>query len=782
MKLLYTWVQEYKSFKNEGFNFSSKHKFEFDYDTFTLKYSQNYEFIDEFFSKELDVYTKDKSSKKDENKDDKKGKINDLTVIVGNNGSGKTTLLEMIFAKFIEDKYESELDVITCFEDNEKIKVYCKINKELYLETDDKNKEIFEIKKNYDSNKYIIINNHDKTNEFYEFELKENLNFIYYSNTFDNRYCVGTKKDKRDNTYDISTNGLLRKEKLNGVYDNKISLDKDPIINFFQNDFYRQIQFIYDFQESKNYIDFNLPSFATVRFNNLYEVIELIYNRLYSEYDQTLEYSELRKHIENELVEYQLQHGNEYLDKNVKYLGLKLLSLIMNVNKKLDDFVDDRYKLGGIIDNKKDSCIIGIKIIQGTFLNFLYGYILTGIKARDSLYKKMIANIENCINKKIRSKSNINDLFNFIKDFTWLMFEGHEISDKQINYIKSIAKFQSWINTNPIEIINLGLLCDEFSLRVNNNSNEDMNSLENFYQVYRETAKYFNYLEFSWPVSTGEFNMISLFARFYSLIDKENKLLIKLDEEAKYNKNEAIRQDIIILIDEADMTFHPEWQQKYIKKLLNFLQIAYKKYNIQLIISTHSPIMLSDIPNDNVIFLYKGNGKDKNSEVKGMQIKTFGSNIYNLYKQGFFLKKNNFGILGDFATSKIDDIQKILLDCSDKIDEVEDVLIEKQKKAKENGHKISKDKLDNDKITLLKKIRKEAMRDLKYCKKVINIIGEEFIRDMILEQYNEIYKRLEVKNGKIKDIKIEEIKNKFQQLSEEEQNEIIKYIIKIRKK
>ena len=32
MKLLYIWVEDYRCFKNQGFNFSSKQKFEYDKD------------------------------------------------------------------------------------------------------------------------------------------------------------------------------------------------------------------------------------------------------------------------------------------------------------------------------------------------------------------------------------------------------------------------------------------------------------------------------------------------------------------------------------------------------------------------------------------------------------------------------------------------------------------------------------------------------------------------------------------------------------------------------
>jgi predicted ATP-binding protein involved in virulence len=783
MQLLYIWVKEYKCFKNEGFNFSTRHKFKFNYDEFTLEYWENKDYIEKFFSIEENG---NKSNKK--KKYDQKGIINALTAIVGNNGAGKTTLLEMIFSKFTCEKYKNELDIITCFEDNEKIKVYSKINKTLYVKNHSGNKKIFETYesdgcKNDESTsdnieKFRISNNHDKTNEFYESELKKKLFFIYYSSAFDYKYY---RNCREDSVYDISTIGSMKRDNFNGIENNKLSLDKDPNINFFQSDFYRQIQFIYDFQESQKLIDFNLPSSATVGFINLNEVIELIYKRLYSSYGENLNFKQTKRHIKAKINKY-IESG---LENTGEYISIKLLSLIMDINDLLGSSVDKRQKQKEIKDDEIEINTLGIKIVHGILISFLYELILCGVKARDSLYKSIIKNMEEYVINKINSKSNINEIFECIKDFIEQMLtpQINKVNEEKIkNYIISINKIKDWIKSSPIDEINLSSIYGNFSLKVNN-SKEDMNSLGVFYDAYKETAKYFNYLEFAWPVSTGEYNMISLFARFYSLIDKRNKLLIKENEETEIN--EYIRQDVIILIDEADMTFHPEWQQKYIKKLISFLQNVYSKFNMQLIITTHSPIMLSDIPSDNVIFLYKEKGEDLYSTIKENDINTFGSNIYNLYRDGFFLKDNNLGILGDFATYQIQELQNILLKYKGKIVGVDKRINKRILEAHQNGNKIDQNELEKIRLLEFDKFRDKAIEELKYCKRIIDIIGEKFIRDIIMEQYNFIYKTLEVEKDKAKanNIKqVDEIKSTFEGLSKDDQNEIIKYIIQSRKK
>jgi len=74
--------------------------------------------------------------------------------------------------------------------------------------------------------------------------------------------------------------------------------------------------------------------------------------------------------------------------------------------------------------------------------------------------------------------------------------------------------------------------------------------------------------------------------------------------------------------------------------------ITYKYIrNINVILVTHSPFVLSDIPKTNVLFLKDGRPN------YGMQMNTFGANIHHLLKNGFFLP----GLpMGEFAHRKID--------------------------------------------------------------------------------------------------------------------------------
>ena len=77
--------------------------------------------------------------------------------------------------------------------------------------------------------------------------------------------------------------------------------------------------------------------------------------------------------------------------------------------------------------------------------------------------------------------------------------------------------------------------------------------------------------------------------------------------------------------------------------------MLFKEKRFHLIITSHSPFILSDLPKENIIFLEKG--KQVYPFEDGKQ--TFGANIHTLLSHGFFMKD---GLMGEFAKSKIDDV------------------------------------------------------------------------------------------------------------------------------
>ena len=109
-----------------------------------------------------------------------------------------------------------------------------------------------------------------------------------------------------------------------------------------------------------------------------------------------------------------------------------------------------------------------------------------------------------------------------------------------------------------------------------------------------------------------------------------------------------------LVFDETELYYHPEFQRQYLKRLLHALSYCnLTKENVEdpnagfirsinILLITHSPFLLSDIPYGNVLFM-KRQGEDREPQ------KTFGGNVYDLLNNGFFMDS----AMGDVATDKV---------------------------------------------------------------------------------------------------------------------------------
>lgn len=141
-------------------------------------------------------------------------------------------------------------------------------------------------------------------------------------------------------------------------------------------------------------------------------------------------------------------------------------------------------------------------------------------------------------------------------------------------------------------------------------------------------------------LSSGENALLNFYSVLYEFIKD-------LDENEIHN-------NYILLLDEADLGYHPEWKKRFVNSIVKSLPLFFKFKNqqskIQIIFTTHDPLTLSDIPKQNVLFL------DKNFEgitfVNKENKETFGANIHDLLADSFFISD---GLMGDFSKEKIDE-------------------------------------------------------------------------------------------------------------------------------
>jgi len=184
-------------------------------------------------------------------------------------------------------------------------------------------------------------------------------------------------------------------------------------------------------------------------------------------------------------------------------------------------------------------------------------------------------------------------------------------------------------------------LCDEKGNFSINKFNSFINNFFSLYQgiLYIGQRDHPNYLLFEWTgLSSGEHILLNQFSIFYSI------------------KQENISSSyLLILIDEGETGLHPEWQKRYIRDLLNFISHIYPDKNIQIIITSHSPFIASDLPNSNIVFLEKDKQTGRTIVKNGLNDmkQTFGANIHTLLTDSFFMRD---GLMGSFAKEKIDTV------------------------------------------------------------------------------------------------------------------------------
>ena len=150
-------------------------------------------------------------------------------------------------------------------------------------------------------------------------------------------------------------------------------------------------------------------------------------------------------------------------------------------------------------------------------------------------------------------------------------------------------------------------------------------------------------------LSSGETDLLKFYSRLYDASWLQS------------NKFGNIKPPQTVLIDEAENSYHPEWQRQFVSRLLKFLHALYlrnkgteNETEYQVVLTTHSPILLSDIPRMCINYLEK-DSKTGMVSVSTNQPETFGTNVFDLYRNAFFLHN---GMVGEFASERLTKLQK----------------------------------------------------------------------------------------------------------------------------
>ena len=162
-------------------------------------------------------------------------------------------------------------------------------------------------------------------------------------------------------------------------------------------------------------------------------------------------------------------------------------------------------------------------------------------------------------------------------------------------------------------------------------------------------------------LSSGEKAMLDMYSRIYDAVISKHQ----------HDLNSI--WPTLFVFDEAEIGFHPEWQRSYVKNITLFLEEMAKmasdlrrghkqdtpEFRYQVILSSHSPIILSDIPSQCAIMLRRKPNENRTENVSASRKQTFGTNIFELYRDSFFLED---GLMGEFASAYIQQLDKDIED------------------------------------------------------------------------------------------------------------------------
>ena len=366
-----------------------------------------------------------------------------------------------------------------------------------------------------------------------------------------------------------------------------------------------------------------------------------------------------------EIDPYGLKDYSNSIPRGINAIGFLIYKSIHNIFYEEDEFIKkllsesllskcEKYLKEDVFDYEKSGFNLLLDIVKELDKN--------EVKEKDNKLKDGTG--------KVR-KEYVESIIAIVKIFKEIRENGSLID----NDSSSILLKYSNINRSLFEELNDRLLQYTKSKGPMRDLCYDLNKSFNNYNLLKETPDY--------HMSTGEGNLIEIFSQLYTYL--------YMHEESS--------GDIILLVDELETGMHLEWSRRLIKILIDnlseILEDEGKGRKIQLIFTTHSPYMLSDIKLGNVIMIGK-NQETGYSEGKVLQ-NTFAKNIQEIMKENLI-----DNIYGDFALAKINSMI---------------------------------DKLNGEE-------KQEGNEDEKLLKEIY-LISEPILRNKLLEMYDKKYKTVE---------------------------------------
>ncbi len=201
------------------------------------------------------------------------------------------------------------------------------------------------------------------------------------------------------------------------------------------------------------------------------------------------------------------------------------------------------------------------------------------------------------------------------------------------------------------------------------------------------------------------------------------------------NKNRIAYSNVCIILEEIELYFHPQFQKNLIKYILDGIkQMSFAHIKgIQLMIVTHSPFVLSDIPTSNILALEDGMQSKT-------ELQTFGANIYDMLNTSFFLHNSTIGDFAQWLIGRIILILRVyenpqyginMLNGGNEKNEVDEEFMDKYLVAQENSKSWN-----------METIKHDYPQD--YIGYLIDMIDEPLAKMALLRKYYEIFSEKEL--------------------------------------